>query len=234
MEGKTITCIAIDDEPLALRLIQQYADQIEDLSLEKHFDDPLLAKEFLRHHTVDLIFLDINMPDITGLQLIREMPNRKPLVVFTTAYRDYAYDSYELEAIDYLLKPIAFDRFEKAVEKARAMLHIASPAEPFLLVRSEYKLLKIPLETIECIESLVDYVKIHVQDTPHPVLSLISMKEMQAGLPANRFSRIHRGAIINHDFITSVRGRKVLLRSGKELNVSDSYQEFLQKWKNVL
>ena len=229
-----LRCIAIDDEPLALELIKSYAAQIPQLELVHTFDDALSGGEFLRNNLIDLLFIDINMPDINGIDLVRSLKN-KPLVIFTTAYKKFAYDGFELEAIDYLLKPIDFERFKKAVIKAVEFHQYKNPVKgtrnESLFVRSEYKMMKIDLDEIEYIESLEDYIKIHVENS-RPILTLMTLKAVAEKLPTDQFIRIHRSYIIPLKKITSVVNKKVLLSSAKELPISDTYLNALNNWMN--
>lgn len=225
-----ITCIAIDDEPLALALITDYARRIPELNLIRTFEDAVTAAAYLDEHEVDLLFIDINMPDITGTTLVRNLKN-KPLTIFTTAYKQFAHEGFELEAIDYLLKPIPFDRFNKAVQRAMALKEFRSKStseqDTGFFVRSEYRMVKIDGKQVQYIEGLEDYVKIHL-DNEKPILTLMTMKSMMERLPAGMFRRIHRSYIIPVARVKEVYHKKVLLTNGKELPVSDSYLDFLQ------
>jgi len=162
-----LKCIAIDDEPLALKLISRYVLQFSDLQLVNTFEDAITGAEFLKQGSVDLLFIDINMPDITGIDLVRSLVN-KPIVIFITAYKNFAYEGFELEAIDYVLKPIDFKRFTRAVEKAVDYYKYkntpAEKTEQSLYVYSEYRMVKIDLADIEYIESMEDYIKIHIEN----------------------------------------------------------------------
>lgn len=226
-----LTCITVDDEPLALRLLQQYAGRMQQLELLQTFDDALEAKEFLQNNKIDLLFADINMPGITGLDLVRSLAD-KPLVIFTTAYKNFAYEGFELEAVDYLLKPISFDRFEKAVLKAaeyyQYKLNAQSDTKQHIFVRSEYRIIRIDTDNIIYIEGLEDYIKIHLQNE-RPLLTLMTMKAILEKLPAG-FTRIHRSYIIHTAKVKAVTGKKVVLNTGTELPVSDSYIDFIRKW----
>lgn len=226
-----IKCVAIDDEPLALELIKQYVEQFPALKLVRTFNDAISGAEFLRMHPVDLLFIDINMPDITGIDLVRSLA-QKPLTIFTTAYKKFAFEGFELEAIDYLLKPIDFDRFKKAVNRAIEFYqykHGSLMQEESLFVRSEYRVIKIPLSEIEYIESLEDYVKIHLSDQK-PVLSLMTLKNVLEKLPAEQFRRIHRSYIVAVNKVKSIQNRKVKLLSSAELPVSNNYLDFIDEW----
>lgn len=229
-----LKCIAIDDEPLALEVIRQYVAKIPELKLIQTFEDAISGGEFLRENKVDLLFIDINMPDITGIELVRSLEN-KPITIFTTAYKKFAFEGFELEAVDYLLKPIAFDRFTKAVQRAISFHELRSPQKNagngsgYFFVRSEYKMIKIELDNILYIEGLEDYIKIHLADEK-PVLTLMTLKVILEKLPAEGFKRIHRSYIIPVNRVKSILNRKLTLTSGAELPISDSYASFISEW----
>lgn len=231
----TLTCVAIDDEPLALQLMKAYVQQTPGLELIQTFSDATAGAAFLKQHPADLLFIDINMPDISGLDLVRDL-DEKPLVIFTTAYRQFAFEGFELNAVDYLLKPIDLDRFSKAVAKAMEYYAVknSAPKEDTesLFVYSEYKLMKIALSEIEYIETMEDYIKIHVT-TGKPILTLMSLKKALEKLPEAKFRRIHRSFVVPVAKVKSIANRKVTLASGKELPVSESYLQFIQDWKNA-
>jgi DNA-binding LytR/AlgR family response regulator len=226
-----ISCVAIDDEPLALELIKRYTAAFPALQLEQTFNDAIAALEYVRKNSVDLIFIDINMPDINGLDFVRSLQN-KPIIVFTTAYRKFAADSYDLDALDYLLKPIEKERFAKAVTKAVEYYKYKHAVErkesEALFVRSEYQLVKIYFSDIEYIESVEDYLKIHVSQGK-PVMTLMTLKSILEKLPANQFQRIHRSYIVPLSKVKAVVNRKVRLPH-TELPIGDSYTHFIQEW----
>jgi two-component system LytT family response regulator len=226
-----LTCVAIDDEPLALSLLQKYASRFPELKMVETFSDAIAGSAYLRQHTVDLLFIDINMPDITGIDLVRSLET-KPMVVFTTAYRNFALDGFELDALDYLLKPISPERFGKAVRKAldyyQLKTTVNKPTPDALFVRSEYQLVRIELDSIEYIESVEDYIKIHLTEG-RPVMTLMTMKAVQEKLPADAFQRIHRSYIVPVARIRSVLNKKVRLGS-VELPVGESYSSFIRNW----
>jgi two-component system, LytTR family, response regulator len=228
-----LKCVAIDDEPLALELLQTYITRFPQLKLVHTFDDAISAVELLRNTKVDLLFIDINMPDITGIDLVRSL-QEKPLIIFTTAHKQFAIEGFELDAVDYLLKPINIERFTRAVHKAIDYYKYKStPAEndnDCIFVHSEYKLVKIQLNEIEYIESLEDYIKIHISGS-RPVLTLMSMKKVLEKLPADKFQRIHRSYIVSVAKVKSIQNRKVQLAAGVELPISDSYVNFINNWK---
>jgi|SRR5688572_6042694 len=227
-----LKCLAIDDEPLALDLVQNYAARIPALNLLQTFTDAITSAEFLRNNSVDLLFLDINMPDISGLDLLNALPE-KPMVIFTTAHRNFAFEGFELEAIDFLLKPISFDRFYKAVQKAletyslKQLQPVASPET--LVVYSEYQRLKILLSDIEYIESSEKYIKIHLTKGK-PILSLMSLGKVLEKLPESKFRRIHRSYIVPVLKVKAIANQKVQLTSGVKLPIGKTYQDFADEW----
>lgn len=225
-----IRCIAIDDEPLALELIQYYVSLHSELQLIATFDDALQARQYLQTHEVDLLFADINMPDINGLQLVDSL-SKKPMVIFTTAYKKFAYEGFELQAIDYLLKPIGPERFAKAIQKLKDAFLLQQQKkeqveQPSIYVRSDYKMLRIVLDQIQYIEGLEDYIRIHV-DGSRPVLTLMSLKAMEETLPADLFIRIHRSYIIPIKRIVAIQGKEIQL-PGISLPIGKKYQPAVQ------
>lgn len=227
-----LKCIAIDDEPLALDLIRQYVARFPALQLVNCFEDAISAAEFLRRQRIDLVFIDINMPDISGLDLVRSLEHR-PMIIFTTAYKKFAYEGFELDALDYLLKPIDFNRFSKTISKAIDFHRYKSNPKPgasdSIYVHSEYRLVRIPLDEIVYIESLEDYLTIH-QLNDEPVSTLMTLKKMQEKLPADQFKRIHRSYIVAVKQVKSIHNRKLQLRTNHELPVGESYIPSLQEW----
>lgn len=229
----SLKCVAIDDEPLALELIKNYVAKFPELELLQTFDDAISGAEFIRSIPVDVLFIDINMPDITGLDLVRSL-EEKPIIIFTTAHKKFAVEGFDLDAVDYLLKPISFERFSKAVNKAVEYARYKGKGEnetsEHLFVYSEYRLIKIPLRDIEYIESLEDYIKIHLSNAT-TILTLMPLKKVLEKLPAEKFKRIHRSYIVAVDKVNSILNRKVRLASSTELPVSDSYSHFISEWK---
>ena len=219
-----MTCIAIDDEPLALQLISQYCNKIPFLNLEKVFTNPDEAIEYLKTVTVDLLFLDIQMPDITGIQLYKNL-EKKPMVIFTTAYKDYAIEGFNVDAIDYLLKPFEYDRFLKAVYKAKEYLEFLSSQDlqlNSLYIKVNYEMMKINLKDIDLIEALDDYIKIHLK--PSPVLTLMTLKTMQEKLPSKEFVRVHRSYIVPLHKVEKFSKNKLIV-AGKEIPIGSSYAD---------
>ncbi len=228
-----LTCIAIDDEPLALGLISEYISRMPALKLLKTFEDAISGSEYIQRNPVDILFLDINMPDISGIELARSLEKR-PMIIFTTAYKNFAFEGFELEAIDYLLKPIDFERFKKAVDKAIDFNSYRNAAQnqqqqESLYVYSEYRMIKIDVQKIEYIESMEDYIKIHLLDQPKPVLTLMPLKKVLEKLPQSNFMRIHRSYVVALNHIKSIHNKKVQLET-IELPVGSSYNDLISKW----
>lgn len=230
-----INCIAIDDEPLALQVIREYCEKIPFLKLQEKFTNPEDAKSFLATNPVDLLFLDIQMPDCNGIELYRSLKN-KPAVIFTTAFKDFAVEGFNVDAIDYLLKPFDYARFLKAVYKAKEYLEFISSKDlelSSIFVKVNYELMKINLKDIDLIEALDDYIKIHIK--PHPVLTLMTLKGIQEKLPSKEFIRVHRSYIVPVNKIERFNRQKITV-AGKEIPVGSSYSSVvddLQKLKQI-
>jgi len=227
-----MTCIAIDDEPLALDVIRKYASETPLISLVNTFTDAIQALSFLNTKMVELLILDIQMPDISGIQFYNSLKD-KPMVIFTTAYEEYAVKGFELEAVDYLVKPIRFERFITAltkaikVQSARLMDH---PAAGFIFVKSGYYMVRIAFQDISHIEGFDDYIKIHFTDkSKPPVLSLMSLKGIMEKLPEDQFMRVHRSFIVPLYKVTSIRNKVILLDHVK-IPLGDTYFEAVQTW----
>ena len=233
--------IAIDDEPLALRLVSDYISKTPFLELAGSFDNPLDAIDFLSSQSVDLIFVDIQMPDLTGIEFARSLENA-PKIIFTTAYEKYALDGFKLNAIDYLLKPFSYEEFLKAAQKARKQLELEASALPmidvnnqFLFLKSEYKIRRINFNDILYIEGLKDYIKVYTAGDDKPVLSLNSMKSLEEKLPEDQFMRVHRSFIVNLNKISVIERSRIIF--GKTyIPISDQYKDKFQEYldKNFL
>lgn len=224
-----LRCVIIDDEPLPIELLSAYAARIPELTVLAKFNDPVMAVDFIRNHVVDLIFLDIQMPHLNGIDLVKSLPV-KPMVIFTTAFPEFAVDGFEMNAVDYLLKPFDFERFRKAVEKASEFNAYTQqpkgmPKEAFIFVKSEYKAVKINLSDILYIEGMDSYVKIYAGGKP--VLSLMSMKAMLEMLPTDDFLRVHRSFIIPISKVNSIRN-KVIKVGDKEIPIGGTYEETVE------
>lgn len=224
-----MTCIILDDEPLAVRLLKEYAASEPDLEIRMAGSDVYEALQLAQDGKTDLVFLDIQMPEITGIQFMKIL-NGKCKVILTTAYEEYAVQAFELDVVDYLLKPFSKERFQAAVQKARERIahNVVEDNAPrdFIYVKSEYKLLKISLRDIYYFESLRDYVAIH--HTGGKTLTLQSLRSFEEELPANEFVRIHKSYIISLSHIQSIEKKKVKI-SGQLLPVSDTYWAAFRK-----
>lgn len=227
-----IRTIAIDDEPLALQLVTSYVEKTPILELKGAFDNPIDAMEFLDQNEVDLIFLDIEMPDLNGLEFTRILTN-KPKIIFTTAYEKYALQGFKLDAIDYLLKPFSYEEFYKAAEKSKKQIgyeradkkgdEVDSNNE-FLFLKSEYKIRRINFNDIIYIEGLKDYVKVFLKNEAKPIMSLSSLKALEAKLPETKFMRVHRSFIVNLEKIDTIERSRIVF--GKVyIPVSEQYKE---------
>ncbi|MCR9064870.1 MAG: LytTR family DNA-binding domain-containing protein [Cytophagales bacterium] len=231
-----IRCVIVEDEPLARKLISEYVNTTPNLTLVASFGNPLEALEFMRENTIDLLFSDIQMKEITGITLLKLL-NKKPFVVLTTAYSEYALEGFELDVTDYLLKPITFERFLKAVEKVSQRMKnekpeavtvvSTDPANDFIFLKDGSKLLKVRLPDILYIQGLKDYVK--VITTERQIVSLQTMKSLEETLPSNQFIRIHNSTIVAFDAIEEIERDKVKI--GKVyLPVSDSYKKSFKEY----
>ena len=233
--------IAIDDEPLALKLVSDYISKTPFLELSGAFDNPLDAIDFLSDHVVDLIFVDIQMPDLTGIEFTRSLED-PPKIIFTTAYEKYALEGYKLNAIDYLLKPFSYEEFLKAAGKARKQVELEINSLPtveannqFLFLKSEYKIRRINFNDILYIEGLKDYIKVYTTTDDKPVMSLNSVKSLELKLPEDKFMRVHRSFIVNLDKIDTIERSRIIF--GKVyIPVSDQYKDKFQEYldKNFL
>lgn len=227
-----IKTLIVDDEPLALDILESYIEKIPDLELIGRCDNAIDANEIIQKEEIDLVFLDIQMPQMTGIELVKSLTT-SPKVVFTTAYSEYAVEGFELNAIDYLLKPIAFDRFLKAVNKAKdgseKSTNIAQD-DDFIFVKADKKLVKIHFNEILYIEGLKDYVIIK-KETGR-VIALQTMKSLEKKLPSNIFMRVHRSYIVNISHIKAVVGNSLELIEGgkpKDIPIGKNYKEELIK-----
>jgi len=226
-----IRCIAIDDEALALDLIEDNIRKIPFLELAGKFTNAFEALNLMNEQAIDLLFLDIQMPDISGIQFLKSL-KQKPVVIFTTAFSKYALEGFELDVIDYLLKPYSFERFLKSVNKAHEFLELHEKAKDarrgtafgshYLFVRADYKLVKVALQDILYIEGLKDYVKIYCGDKP--ILTQMSMKAIEEKLPAHDFIRVHRSFIVSFDKIDFIHKSFISIK-GKEIPLSDHYKD---------
>ncbi len=223
-----MTCIVLDDEPLPLRILEHYINQTDQLECKGYFTNPEIARSCLDTSDIDLLFLDIQMPDITGIEFFTGLEH-KPLVVFSTAYREYAVDGFDLDAIDYLVKPYELERFQKAVDKAilyKRFLEngLENQEDHFIFVKADYKVHKIQLNDLYLVETLDDYLKLHLFSQDRPLIILSSLKKFATLLPEDQFVRIHRSYLVAISEVEKVR-RKKLQVAGRSLPVGVTYQD---------
>lgn len=229
-----IKAIALDDEPPALKVIQSFCTDVDFIDLRQTFTRPSDAQKYLEENEIDLLFLDINMPSVTGIDFYKSL-NQQLMVIFTTAYSEYAIDGFNLSAIDYLLKPYTLERFRQAVHKAQEyfsnILHKSTPAaEQYLMIKADYSVYKILISDILFIEGLDDYLKIHIQNTK-PIVARMTMKTMLQKLPEKDFIRVHRSFIVPFARIESVRNRVITLAK-EEIPIGVTYEEeFLKRYR---
>ena len=229
----TITCIAVDDEPPALAKIVDYIEQVPFLELKAKFDDGMEVLSYLQNEKVDLLFLDIQMPQLLGTQLVQVL-SHKPQIIFTTAYSEYAVEGYEMDITDYLLKPISFGRFLKAAQKALSRKNELKPAKApaatpttkpdpeFLFVKTEFKWQQIPFDTIQYIEGMKDYLAIHT-DTER-VLTLMSFNDLMGKLPEDKFYRIHKSYVVAIKKIKEIEKSRVFI-GDKAIPIGDTHKQ---------
>lgn len=226
-----INAIAIDDEPPALEIIQQFCMDIDFIDLKKTFTQPQEALKYLKNYPVDLLFLDIQMPSIQGVDFYKKL-NIPIKVIFTTAFPEFAVEGFNVNAVDYLLKPFAFERFEAAAIKALHMFQRTTVQQnPYLLVRVDYRLVKIMFDSILFVEGLDDYLKIHITNGSSVVVRM-TMKHMLDKLPSDEFVRVHKSFIVALDKIDSIR-HKVIAVGEKQVPIGTRFeQEFLHRFKS--
>lgn len=223
-------CIAIDDEPLALKQIQGYIQKVPFLTLAGAYTNALEALDRLTKETVDLVFVDINMPDLNGMDFVKSLV-KKPLIVFTTAYSEYAVEGFRVDAVDYLLKPFGYTDFLKAANKALNLFEMMN-AQVFpldsdsdaIFVRADYKTVRIELNRILYIESRNEYVRI-CMDEQKPVMTLLSLKLLEEKLPADRFMRVHRSYIVSLPKITAIANNRIIFGKDMYIPIGNQYKE---------
>lgn len=238
MENR-IKTLAIDDEPLALKQLAAYIKKVPFLELVGECQNAIEAKREMEEQTIDAIFIDINMPDMSGLEFVRSL-DAKPLVVFTTAYSDYAVEGYKVEAIDYLLKPFGQAELNAAAESVRrqytllrqAETKTALPDDDTLFLKNEYKAIRMNMSDIRYVEGMGEYLKIHFISGRKPLMILSSMKKMEKYLPDYRFMRIHRSWIINLIDISEVNKSRILMNDGVYVPIGDMYREEFTRYIN--
>lgn len=231
-----INCIAVDDEPLALELMESYISQVPGLKLLETFSDAISAWGFLQKNAVDLVFLDIQMPDITGVQLAKSLNHRQPMIVFTTAYSKYAVDGFNVDAIDYLLKPFDFNRFLEAINKAKNFKSLSDSTnnateDIAIFVKSDYQNIRISTREILFIEGFDDYIRIHL-DSGKSIFTLTSLKSIMEKLPENDFLRVHRSYIVPVRKIQRIYNQHIQLGE-KEIPIGKSYVDTVKRFLNL-
>ena len=233
-----IRCLAIDDEPLALRQLETYISKVDFLDLVAACPSAVDARRVLSSEAVDVIFCDINMPDLDGMSFVRSLVN-PPMVVFTTAYSEYALEGYKVNALDYLLKPFGLDDFQKAAQKVKKQYELEHKAEISALdqddsiyFKTDYKIVRVEVSRIVYVEGMSEYLKIHMDDRKDPVIVLLSMKKLEERLPSERFMRIHKSYIINLGRISQVSKGHVAMDGGANIPIGDMYRDTLLGYIN--
>ena len=229
---RTLTCIIVDDEPLAVHLLETYVEKTPDLQLAASFTDSITAINTIKAQKPDLLFLDIQMPNIDGMELAHSLPEETH-VVFTTAFKEYAFESYEVNALDFLLKPIRYNKFLAAVEKARKqyqqpITQAQQPNTVFIRVDSEWR--NVPIDQITYINGMKDYVLFYLDNEPKALITHLTMKAVEDMLPKDKFLRIHRSYIISLKHISEASHTSVRLDNGVSLPVGESYRPAFAKY----
>lgn len=235
-----MNCIIIDDEPLALELLEDNIRMVDNLQLVASCRSAAQAMQILQEQQVDLIFCDIQMPGVSGLQFVKSLI-QKPLIIFVTAYDEFALDGFELDVVDYLLKPVAVERFLKACNKAATLFEQAKRnTEPdtgkrrkHIFLYADYNLLKVNHDDITYIEGLKDYVKIYIANAPKAIISRVTIKSLESQLPADEFFRVHKSYIVNLDHVHSIRKGRIKI-AGVEIPFSDSYKDVITRMTGKL
>ena len=238
-----IRCLAIDDEPLALQQIVAYINKVSFLELAAQCQSALEARQFLENDTVDAIFCDINMPDLNGMDFVKSL-TVPPLIVFTTAYSEYAVEGFRVNAVDYLLKPFGLQDFQRAANRLRERLEgdlsphssLPTPHSPLptsqddtLFLKTDYRIVKVSIADIRYVEAMSEYLKVWLEDQSKPIITLLSMKKMEERLP-DYFMRIHRSYIINLTKIQEVNKNRVIMDADTYLPIGDLYKEAFQAY----
>lgn len=236
MSNIKITCVIVDDEPMALNLVESYVEKTPFLKLKQKCSSAIEAMEFVKNEPVDLLFLDIQMPDLTGLEFSKMLP-KETRIIFTTAFDQYALEGFKVEALDYLLKPFDYAEFLASANKARTWFELVkgkqqttllSEEKEFLFVKSEYKQLRIKLADVLYFEGLKDYIKIWLKDNPKPILTLMSLKLLQEELPETQFLRVHRSFIVSLKNIEVIERSQIIINK-QRITVSEQYKpKFLE------
>lgn len=230
-----INCIAVDDKPLALKQLENYISQVPFLDFKGGCRCAAEAMKYIREDIVDAIFLDINMPDINGIDFVKTLVT-PPIIVFTTAYADYAVEGFKVNAVDYLLKPFGLDEFRRAAEKVRVQYEqregnstAVADEDDSLFFKTDYKIVRVNVSSISCIEGMSEYLKLHMDGNVDPLVILLSMKKLEGRLPSY-FMRVHKSYIINLRKIREVARGRVLMEDGTLIPVGDMYKEAFQAY----
>lgn len=230
-----IRCLAIDDEPLALQQLAAYIGKVPFLELAAQCQSALEARKFLEQDTVDAIFCDINMPDLNGMDFVKSL-QAAPMVVFTTAYAEYAVEGFKVNAVDYLLKPFGLQDFQRAANRIKERLDATTPLpqqgrgeSDTIFVKTEYRIVKVTIADIRYIEAMSEYLKIYLEGEPKPIITLLSMKKMEERLP-DHFMRIHRSYIVNLLKIQEVNKNRVIMDADTYLPIGDMYKDAFQSY----
>lgn len=230
-----INCIAVDDEPLALKQLENYISQVPFFDFKGGCRCATEAMKYIREDIVDAIFLDINMPDINGIDFVKTLVT-PPIIVFTTAYADYAVEGFKVNAADYLLKPFSLDEFRRAAEKVRVQYEqrevnstAVADEDDSLFFKTDYKIVRVNVSSISCIEGMSEYLKLHMDGNVDPLVILLSMKKLEGRLPSY-FMRVHKSYIINLRKIREVARGRVLMEDGTLIPVGDMYKEAFQAY----
>jgi DNA-binding LytR/AlgR family response regulator len=226
-----IRCLAIDDEPLALQQIVAYINKVPFLELAAQCQSALEARQFLESDTVDAIFCDINMPDLNGMDFVKSLAS-PPLIVFTTAYSEYAVEGFKVNAVDYLLKPFGLQDFQRAANRLKERLEntpLAPSQDDTLFLKTDYRIVKVSISDIRYIEGMSEYLKVWLEGEPKPIITLLSMKKVEERLPDN-FMRIHRSYIVNLNKIQEVNKNRVIMDAQTYLPIGDMYKEAFQSY----
>ncbi len=234
-----IRCILIDDEPLALQQMESYISKIPYLELVSSCQSAIDAQEVLKQEKIDAMFCDINLPELSGLDFVKSLEN-PPMVVFTTAYSEYAIEGFHLNAIDYLLKPFGFDDMKRAADKIkkrydalRTLQEVSQIDEDdAIFLKTEYKIVRINIGHIRYVEAMSEYLRIYLEDYPRPIIVLLSMKKMEERLPSRSFMRVHRSYIINLKKIKEVSKNRIVLDDDVEVPIGDSYRDQFNAYIN--
>jgi two-component system, LytTR family, response regulator LytT len=235
---KKISCLLVDDEPLALGLLERYVLKTPFLEFKFKCNNAIEALEIINNNPIDLIFLDIQMPELTGIELSRVI-GKDTRIIFTTAFNEYAIEGFKVNALDYLLKPFNYEEFLRAANKAKDWFELIKTIQntednnkDYIFVKSDYKQVKIPLQDVLYIEGLKDYVKIWVKDNPKAILTIMSLKSLEKNLPPHKFMRIHRSYIVALDKIQSIERSQIIINNNIRITIAEQYKDQFKDFIN--